>query len=66
MHDGKVGIADLVFLSLQLCLASDSRHMSQRDRSDVIRSGTLGSVVGSRSIRAETVGFKTMGRGESL
>ncbi len=28
---GKFEIADLVFLRLQLCLASDSGHMSQRD-----------------------------------
>ena len=27
----KEGKTDLVFLNLQVCLASDSRHMSQRD-----------------------------------
>lgn len=39
--------ADLAFLSLQLCLASNSRHVS-RCRSDVIRFRTLGSLLGRR------------------
>ena len=29
--EGEIKDADLVFLNLQVCLASDSRHMSRRD-----------------------------------
>ena len=45
----KAEMADLVLLSLQLCLASDSRHkLCHRvtGRSDVIRFRALGSLLG--------------------
>ena len=45
----EAAMADLVLLSLQLCLASDSRHKlchGVTGRSDVIRVGALGSLLG--------------------
>ena len=45
----KAEMADLVLLTLQLCLASDSRHKlchGVTGRSDVIRFRTLGSLLG--------------------
>ena len=45
----KAEMADLVLLSLQLCLASNSRHKlchSVTSRSYVIRFRTLGSLLG--------------------
>ena len=59
---GKIGMADLVLLDLQLCLVSDSRHMSRCDWQVgryLLQDPWLAA-------RAVTAGFMTVEREESL